>query len=391
MGQTIEEFFFVRKIGNGQFGCVYLCCDTKSRREVAVKRIELRNLSTDPNQRARLEKVLYEVRIMRLLPHPNLIKILGLKVYSNTNSYKFKAIDDVTVHIVMPLMSGSLNSLFAGQLGAGKRLGIELLWFARPLVHKILNGLGFLHSKGMIHRDIKLDNVFFSQSDGQVVLGDMGWARELAEEMTKKVVVIYHRAPELLTKNPVYGCAIDVWAIGCILAQIMLGDVLFRHVKLNKDFDTNRKVLLAEIAWAVSPLKPEDVAFLPEEDRIIALSGSLTPSDQGQVLSRLMGAWKDVVPPQYEPLVNNYVDLTVKCLQFNPQKRITMAEAIYHPLFFGLSIETGNSDNQWSDFNKTGWSNNSAGVQKMFWELQLEAYKIEKAKQTYGLRPTNSR
>ncbi|KAF3825101.1 hypothetical protein GH733_005735 [Mirounga leonina] len=94
---------------------------------------------------------------------------------------------------------------------------------------QIINGIGFCHSHNIIHRDIKPENILVSQS-GVVKLCDFGFARTLAapgEVYTDYVATRWYRAPELLVGDVKYGKAVDVWAIGCLVTEMLMGEPLF--------------------------------------------------------------------------------------------------------------------------------------------------------------------
>ena len=88
----------------------------------------------------------------------------------------------------------------------------------------------FLHSSRVIHRDIKPENLLISES-GVVKLCDFGFARKLQEkanyQYTDYVSTRWYRAPELLVGDAAYSTSVDVWAIGCIFAEIFNGLPLF--------------------------------------------------------------------------------------------------------------------------------------------------------------------
>ncbi len=90
----------------------------------------------------------------------------------------------------------------------------------------MLEGLNYMHSNGYIHRDIKLENILISK-EGRVKLCDMGFARKYdSQNLTDYVATRWYRPPELLMGLP-YHSAIDIWAIGCIMAEIIDGQPLF--------------------------------------------------------------------------------------------------------------------------------------------------------------------
>ncbi|KRX09985.1 Protein kinase-like domain [Pseudocohnilembus persalinus] len=88
---------------------------------------------------------------------------------------------------------------------------------------QFVEAVNYLHKNWIIHRDIKTSNTFLSQ-DGRVVLGDFGLARKFGSpkrEMSKYVVTIYYRPPEILYGASIYSDKLDIWSLGCSLAEIL--------------------------------------------------------------------------------------------------------------------------------------------------------------------------
>jgi serine/threonine protein kinase len=96
-------------------------------------------------------------------------------------------------------------------------------------VRQILLGVQYLHAQNIFHRDIKSANILLNDQ-GEVKLADFGLGRKVRLEsfFTYKVVTLWYRAPELLWGCKTYNNKIDVWSIGCVVAEFFTGDVLFR-------------------------------------------------------------------------------------------------------------------------------------------------------------------
>ena len=94
----------------------------------------------------------------------------------------------------------------------------------------MLQGMEYLHYHFILHRDLKPNNLFLSDK-GQLKIGDFGLARHITDDperpMTTQVVTRWYRAPELLLAVPLYCFGVDMWSIGCIIAEICLKNPLF--------------------------------------------------------------------------------------------------------------------------------------------------------------------
>lgn len=92
----------------------------------------------------------------------------------------------------------------------------------------LLSGIDLLHQKNIIHRDLKTSNLLYS-NEGFLKICDFGLARRVSGTMmTQEVVSLWYRAPELLMGPTPYSWEIDMWSIGCIFGEIVLGEALFQ-------------------------------------------------------------------------------------------------------------------------------------------------------------------
>ena len=96
-------------------------------------------------------------------------------------------------------------------------------------LQNIVTGILFMHRYGIIHRDLKTSNILID-SEGGIKITDFGMSRTKPIRgftLTSNVCTLWYRAPELLKNNNTYNCSIDMWAFGCIAAELILGNPLF--------------------------------------------------------------------------------------------------------------------------------------------------------------------
>lgn len=96
-------------------------------------------------------------------------------------------------------------------------------------LQQILNGLLFCHSNRIIHRDLKPQNILIDDK-GNLKIADFGLARSFTvpfPELTHEVVTLWYRAPEILLGQVIYTPSVDIWSVGCIYAEMLLGRPLF--------------------------------------------------------------------------------------------------------------------------------------------------------------------
>ncbi|KAK2151323.1 hypothetical protein LSH36_367g04000 [Paralvinella palmiformis] len=122
------------------------------------------------------------------------------------------------VYLVTQLMGADLNNIVKTQ-----KLSDDHVQF---LVYQILRGLKYVHSAGIIHRDLKPSNVAVKE-DWELKILDFGLARHADEEMTGYVATRWYRAPEIMLNWMHYNQTVDIWSVGCIMAELLTGKPLF--------------------------------------------------------------------------------------------------------------------------------------------------------------------
>eukprot|EP01093_Parvamoeba_rugata_P005658 TRINITY_DN18402_c0_g1_i1.p2 TRINITY_DN18402_c0_g1~~TRINITY_DN18402_c0_g1_i1.p2 ORF type:complete len:311 (+),score=-51.36 TRINITY_DN18402_c0_g1_i1:57-989(+) len=151
-----------------------------------------------------------EIKILQSLRHENVVRLL--EVVSSTKNF----------YMVFEYMSNDLTGL----LDSGQSLKL------RPedvkcVVYQILSGLNYMHKQNVLHRDLKPSNILLN-ARGQVKLADFGLSRPYQgpSRYTNRVVTLWYRSPELLLGATEYDWCIDVWAVGCILGELLLNRAL---------------------------------------------------------------------------------------------------------------------------------------------------------------------
>ncbi|CUG92028.1 protein kinase, putative [Bodo saltans] len=190
-------------LGRGGFGVVYKAWDQQEGRHVACKEVKL----ADQNKTG-VQELLKEYRVLTTLEHPNIVKVLDFMVHQGHGRIFMEWVP-----------SGSVQSV----LQETKRGLRETI--VRRYVREALQGLAYLHSRGIVHRDVKPGNMLLS-SDGSVKLTDFGTSRKLenaAESVQTGTVVgtVPYLAPECVRGT--YSAASDVWAIGCTALHMITG------------------------------------------------------------------------------------------------------------------------------------------------------------------------
>ncbi|XP_058818291.1 stress-activated protein kinase JNK-like [Topomyia yanbarensis] len=290
-------------IGIGAQGAVCAAMDTVTGRPVAIKKL------SRPFQDVTHAKRAYrEIKLMRLVDHPFIIKLL----HAYTPQTTLRTFCDI--YLFTERMDTNLSVVI------GNRLDHERLSF---LVYQMLCGIKYLHSAGIIHRDLKPTNIVV-RADCSLKILDFGLARSVGTNfmMTQYVVTRHYRAPEVILSLD-YGTNVDIWAIGCILAELITGQVLFPgtdHVDQWNRIITTLGTPTAEFIARSSQSARRYIETLPvypkpQFDQLFPDSAFLAVEGSGTAgLNN-----------------HNARDMLQRMLAIDPLERISVQDALAHP------------------------------------------------------------
>eukprot|EP00796_Vickermania_ingenoplastis_P006218 gene6218-4476_t len=284
ISQLDDRYVLQRIIGAGSYGMVIRAKDTADGdRYVAIKRVN----------KEIFDEVVLAKRILReiqLLAHFNDENIIGLRnILTPKDPEGFDHF-----YIVMDIMETDLKQVL-----------------------RTLRALHVIHSAGVIHRDITPANILVN-SNCDLKICDFGLAKEESdhgEYMTDYVTMRWYRAPELVMEDKNYSAKIDVWGIGCILAELLGSRPLFQGKDRVNQLD-----------------KIVEVTGTPPEEDIDTV---------GSTAARKYLKKKTPYPPpdwrrKYPNASKEAIDLLQRMLVFHPHKRISVLEAMRHPFLKNL-------------------------------------------------------
>uniref|UniRef100_UPI00398F5FB7 cyclin-dependent kinase 10 isoform X2 n=1 Tax=Pristiophorus japonicus TaxID=55135 RepID=UPI00398F5FB7 len=200
-GRSVKEFVKLNRIGEGTYGIVYRAHDTKSDEIVALKKVRM-----DKERDGIPISSLREINLLLKLRHPNIVELKEVVVGNHLDS----------IFLVMGYCEQDLASLLENMQSPFSEAQVKCISL------QLLKGLRYLHENFIIHRDLKVSNLLMT--DKGCVKIDFGLARAYGvplKPMTPKVVTLWYRAPELLLGTKTQTTAIDMWAVGCILAELL--------------------------------------------------------------------------------------------------------------------------------------------------------------------------
>merc|ERR1711899_591463 len=291
-----ERYVNLTAIGSGAYGQVCSAEDTSLRSadgkfiKVAIKKI------ARPFQSAVHAKRTYrELRMLKHMVHENIIGLLDCFTPQST-------LDQFAdVYMVTHLMGADLNNIIKTQ-----KLSDDHVQF---LIYQIIRGMKYVHSAGIIHRDLKPSNIAVNE-DCELKILDFGLARPTENEMTGYVATRWYRAPEIMLNWMHYNHTVDLWSVGCIMAEMLTGKTLFPG---SDHIDQLTRILLL--------CGTPDSEFLHKitSDEARNYIRSLPKMEKKNLHEVFKGA---------NPLA---IDLLEKMLELDSDKRIHAEQALAHP------------------------------------------------------------
>ncbi|CCD69307.1 Cyclin-dependent kinase 7 [Caenorhabditis elegans] len=199
----------IKHLGEGQFANVYLAQDLESGECVAIKKIKLgsREEAKDGINRTAIR----EIKLLKEIHHDNIIGLRDVIGHRTSIQLVFDFMDTDLEHVIKD-----------------KEI-ILMPAHIKNITMQMLLGLEFLHVHWILHRDLKPNNLLMNKM-GRVKLTDFGLARFFGSpnrNYTHQVVTRWYRAPELLFGARSYGVGIDIWSVGCIIAELLLRNPIF--------------------------------------------------------------------------------------------------------------------------------------------------------------------
>ncbi|KAF0313447.1 Cyclin-dependent kinase 8 [Amphibalanus amphitrite] len=310
------------KVGRGTYGHVYKAKrrDGKDVREYALKQIEGTGLSMSACR---------EIALLRELKHPNVINLQ--RVFLSQPDRKVWLLFDYAEHDLWHIIK------YHRAAKANKKPVLVSRGMVKSLLYQILDGIHYLHANWVLHRDLKPANILVmgeGPERGRVKIADMGFARlfnsplKPLADLDPVVVTFWYRAPELLLGARHYTKAIDIWAIGCIFAELLTSEPIFHcrqeDIKTSNPYHHDQLDRIFNVMGFPQEKDWEDIRKMPEHGTL--LKDFKRSSYANYSLVKYMERHK--VKPDSKSF-----HLLQKLLIMDPTKRITSETAMVDDYF----------------------------------------------------------
>ena len=281
----------ISKLGEGSFSEVYKVKSCKNQNFYAIKKLKKRYRSVEEVNR------LPEITALRALQgNPNIIKLEEVLYDSQHNC----------LALVLELMDMNLYEFIQ------KRQLDEKCCLL--LIYQLLKALCIMHKKNLFHRDIKPENCMVNADTLELKLADFGSTRMTSDSgpFTEYIATRWYRAPECILTSGSYGPAVDIWAVGCILFEILTKVPLFPG---NNQLDQIAKI--------------HNILGTPGRDVLNHFKQNPNSNINYAFPYRVPQEIKNLLP-ESSPEV---IDIFSKMLVYDPANRISAEEALKHPAF----------------------------------------------------------
>lgn len=300
--EDISKYELIKELGSGSFGYVFLAKNKQNNQHVAIKRIEKVGKLL-----SREYEILFELRTCK-----HCVRLIEC-FYTTNNKEK------LVQNMIFEFLYKDLETLISDMKKNPNLLSFDQI---RLICYQLFKGLEEIHKKNIAHRDLKPENVMMNEQ-GIVKICDFGSSKfiDINGKNTPYIVSRFYRAPELLLCDTKYSGKIDVWAVGCIIAELFTLKPLFKGETEGEQLFTIFRL------WG--SLSKTDEEFYKMS---VPVNQTLIPKfpkfkRDSQKIDELFGKIKRKA---------DLIDLLNQVFAYNYNDRITASDALNHKFFEGV-------------------------------------------------------
>jgi hypothetical protein len=281
IGFKNKKYKIIEFLSEGSYGIIYKIIDIQDNKIYVLKNFKVECKNTDYN-------ILNEISFNLILDNINIYKIHDLTVINNK------------LNIIFPYYGISILELSIKLYFNKNNIKI--------ILKQILEGINYLHKNNIIHGDLSSKNILINDKDNKITIIDFGLSKihNINNIYNYNIYTVLYRAPEIILKNS-YDHKIDIWAIGCLLGEMLNNNLLLYILKENDEENIN----------TIFNFIGTPKIFNNNNNKIINIKNY--PSS----IKYFIDFYEDP----------NLSDLFIKLLEFDPKKRINAELALNHPYF----------------------------------------------------------
>ena len=301
MSKCKQKYAKIGIIGKGAYSIVWKAFKKDTGNYVAIKKMILENYEEEGIPGTALREISY----LKELKHHNIVILLDIEITAK----KLKLVFEFLEYDLKKYMTKY-----------GRLIDEEIKSFA----YQLICGVAHCHTYRYMHRDLKPQNLLINEK-GELKLADFGLARAFGNTTraySNEVVTLWYRPPDVLLGSQQYNESIDIWSIGCIIAEMVNGKVLFSGKS-----DIDQLACIFKILGTPNEKSWPNVIELPE-----------------------WYTWKKIDKSIYKPILIQEIvltlepkgkDLVSKLLVMDPLLRISAVDALNHPYFDDVILPVG--------------------------------------------------
>ncbi|EGS19704.1 uncharacterized protein CTHT_0041860 [Thermochaetoides thermophila DSM 1495] len=353
--RVTDKYKVIGFISSGTYGRVYKALGRQGQPgEFAIKKFKPDKEGEQATYTGISQSAIREMALCSELSHPNIIKLIEIILEDKCIFMVFEYAEHDLLQIIHHHTQQPRHPIPPSTI--------------KSIMFQLLNGCQYLHSNWVLHRDLKPANIMVT-SAGEVKIGDLGLARLSYKPLhslysgDKVVVTIWYRAPELLLGSRHYTPAIDMWAVGCIFAELLSLRPIFKGEEAKMDskktvpFQRNQMQKIVDIMGLPTKERWPLLTSTPEYSQLATLTPPVSHSHHhhhhhshhyNSQQQRNLGStshlekwyYTTISPPSHSqgpsPLSSLGAEgysLLSGLLEYDPEKRLTATQALQHPFF----------------------------------------------------------
>ena len=306
-----------KKIGAGAFGTVFRS-QTPSWGVVAIK--EVVEDESYVNREAEVCKMLAAGN------HPNIVEVKGIYFTADQQGR--------TMNLVLEYVPQTMRSVLSFLAKRDMRMKSSRV---QIYMYQLARALLFIHQNDILHRDVKPENILLNPETHELKLADFGSAKKVVPGRynTTYICSRFYRAPELILDRELYGPATDIWAYGCILAELAVGCPFF----VGED-NVSQLVEITRVLGSITKADADSMAAGPNNQ----LSDFHFPPRERKPWSRALTLRLSTGKKVQASFGGIYESLLDGLLQWRPSNRLTGQQILAHPFFGELKAPSGHRE-----------------------------------------------